>query len=331
MKLKERKAAMEGLGKYLLSENPAWLETKVRAFEKNGWFTIDFIDLAVNNICKYFLEPDNLDQWINHYHLDDNISSKNVGIVMAGNIPLVGFHDFLCAFIVGHKQTIKMSSKDNILLKKIYEYLISQDSRIANYIIFSDRLLGCDAYITTGSNNTSRYFEFYFGKYPSIIRKNKTSVAIISGNETLAELEKLADDICLFFGLGCRNVTKLFVPKGYNFELLLSAFSKYSYFYDHKKYRNNFDYYMTLQIMNNMFYMTNNVILLTENVGVFSAISQVHYSFYQNIVDVENELKANEDIQCISGVGHVPFGSTQQPGLFDYADKVDTVAFLLSL
>ena len=330
MNLKDRIGLMVSLGTYLKSEDIEWKEAKSEAFIKNGWFTEEFIDLAVDNIITYFLDKEKLECWINYYHLDDNIQPKNIGIVMAGNIPLVGFHDFLSVFISGHRQVIKMSSKDNILLKKIYDYLILQNREVEAYVKFAGRLNGCDAYLTTGSNNTSRYFEYYFGKYPSIIRSQKTSAAILKGDETMTDLEKLADDICLFFGLGCRNVTKLFVPENYNFEKLLAAFSKFEYFTNHKKYRNNFDYYMTLQVMNGGFYMTNQVILLIENDKMFSPISQVGYEFY-NENEGREKLENAIDLQCIVGNNHLPFGTSQQPGLFDYADNIDTMAFLLAL
>lgn len=330
MNLKDRIGLMVSLGTYLKSEDIEWKEAKSEAFIKNGWFTEEFIDLAVDNIITYFLDKEKLECWINYYHLDDNIQPKNIGIVMAGNIPLVGFHDFLSVFISGHRQVIKMSSKDNILLKKIYDYLILQNREVEAYVKFAERLNGCDAYLTTGSNNTSRYFEYYFGKYSSIIRSQKTSAAILKGDETMTDLEKLADDICLFFGLGCRNVTKLFVPENYNFEKLLAAFSKFEYFTNHKKYRNNFDYYMTLQVMNGGFYMTNQVILLIENDKMFSPISQVGYEFY-NENEGREKLENAIDLQCIVGNNHLPFGTSQQPGLFDYADNIDTMAFLLAL
>lgn len=322
---------MVELGDFLKADEKEWKNTKIKAFEKNGWFTLDFIELAIKNIVDLLLDNSKLNEWANYYHLDDNIDQKNIGIVMAGNIPLVGFHDFLSVFISGHKQSIKLSSKDNVLLDKVIGFLVSKNRSLSNYFNIEDRLSGCDAYITTGSNNTSRYFEYYFGKYPSIIRKNKTSVAILNGNESLAELEKLADDVCLYFGLGCRNVTKLFVPLNYDFENFLNSFKKYKYFSDHKKYRNNFDYYTTLQIMNNHYYMTNEVILLIENESLFSPVSQVNYSFYDDLEKVKNSVSNDKNIQCITGREYLSFGGTQEPGLFDYADKIDTMQFLLAL
>jgi hypothetical protein len=333
MNLVERIDLMFKLAKYLQSDAEDWKIIKQKAFEKNGWFTIDFINLSVQNIVSEFLQKEKLENWAKSYFLDDNITPKNVGIVMAGNIPLVGFHDFLGVFISGHKQTIKLSSKDDVLLKHIVEKLFEWQPSLRNVIKFSDLLKGCDAYIATGSNNSARYFHYYFGRYPNIIRRNRTSVAVLTGNETEEELEALADDVNLYFGLGCRNVTKIYVPQGYDFVPMLNAFKKYSYFSDQTKYRNNYDYNLALLIMNNVYYMTNESILLVENEQYFSPISQLNYSFYnvENETQLLEKLTMDENIQCIAAKGYVEFGETQKPSLLNYADGIDTMQFLLSL
>jgi hypothetical protein len=331
MNLQNRIGLLQKLKDYLEDNGTEWQEVKASAAAHNGWFITDFIDLAVANICSVFLQPEKLTAWANHYHLDDNIQGKNIGVVMAGNIPLVGFHDFLCVFVSGHSQTIKLSGKDDVLLKHIVQKLYSWDISVQNYISFAEILRGCDAYIATGSNNSARYFQQYFAKYPSIIRRNRTSVAILTGTETTEDLDKLSDDIHLFFGLGCRNVTKLYVPENYDFVPLLRAFDKYKYFADHNKYKNNYDYQLSLALMNNIYYMTNEATLLIENESIFSAISQLNYSFYKDVAAVKNALAENNDVQCIVGNGHIAFGQAQQPGLFDYADGVDTMQFLLTL
>ena len=313
-----------------MADTSEWCSIKHTAFMRNGWFTPVFIQLAVSNICGQFLEKENLRKWIRHYQLDDNIQPKNVGIVMAGNIPMVGFHDFLAAFISGHHQTIKLSSKDEVLLPHLIEKMTEWDGRMSEHITIAPMLKGCDAYIATGSNNSSRYFDYYFGKYPNIIRKNRTSVAILDGKETTTELEKLSDDIHSFFGLGCRNVTSIFVPEAYDFVPLLNSFHRYKYFADHHKYKNNYDYNLSIQIMNNRFYMTNESTLLVENDSLFSPISQLNYRFYKVSGDPEKLLAANESVQCIAGKD-MPYGDAQQPGLMDYADGVDTIQFLLTL
>lgn len=331
MNLQKRIQIFNRLQSYLRSNEEAWQEIKQRTTVHNGWFTPEFIDLAVTNICDQFLPTEKLAAWAAHYHLDDNIGGKNIGIVMAGNIPLVGFHDFLCIFICGHRQTIKLSSKDDILLKHLAGKMIEWEPAVQERIAFADMLKGCDAYIATGSNNSARYFEQYFARYPSIIRKNRTSVAIISGHETEEELRHLSDDIHQYFGLGCRNVTRLLVPEGYDFVPLLKAFDKYTYFSDHHKYKNNYDYQLSILLMNKVFYMTNGTTLLVESDDNFSAISRVNYSYYRHPDEPGSLLQGNDEIQCITGNSVLPFGKAQSPGLSDYADGVDTMQFLLSV
>ena len=331
MNIQKRVDLLQKLSSYLQENEIEWQETKANANAHNGWFIPEFIDVAINNICNAFLVPEKLNDWAKHYHLDDNIQGKNIGIVMAGNIPLVGFHDFLCVFMSGHAQTIKLSGKDDILLKHIVEKLFSWDADAKKYISFAEMLKGCDGYIATGSNNSARYFEQYFAKYPSIIRRNRTSVAILNGSETTEELESLSDDVHLFFGLGCRNVTKIFVPENYDFVPLLKAFDKYKFFADHHKYKNNYDYQLSIALLNNVYYMTNGSCLLIESDAIFSAISQLHYSFYNDMETVKRSLEQNNDVQCIVSKQDTGFGKAQQPGLFDYADGVDTMQFLLTL
>ena len=236
------------------SDDPRWLEAKETAYTGNRWFVPSFIDLAVDNIVTQFLQPPLLEAWTERYPGLGEGPSRDVGVVMAGNIPLVGFHDFLSVLVSGHRQTIKLSSKDNVLLPHLVSKLREWEPSME--INFSDLLRGRDAYIATGSNNSSRYFEQYFGKYPSLIRRNRTSVAILNGGESPADLGGLADDIQLYFGLGCRNVTKVYVPQGYDFVPLLEALRKYAWFFDHHKYRNNYDYQLAIYLMNNQFYMT---------------------------------------------------------------------------
>jgi hypothetical protein len=330
MKLQNRIELLQQLKKYLHGNDAGWQEAKQKATIANGWFTPEFIELAIQNITDEFLDENKLAAWIKHYHIDDSIACKNVGVVMAGNIPLVGFHDFLAVFVTGHSQTIKLSSKDDVLLKYLVQKMYSWETTTQGHISFAPMLKGCDAYIATGSNNSAAYFDYYFSKYPSIIRRNRTSVAIVDGKEGIQELEKLSDDIHAFFGLGCRNVTKIYVPQEYDFVPLLKSFHKYKYFADHNKYRNNYDYNLSLHIMNSKFYMTDETTLLVENEQLFSPISQVNYSFYNNADTVLESLKNNTDVQCIAGKD-IPFGKTQTPGLMDYADGVDTMQFLLTL
>ena len=277
------------------------------------------------------MKRENLEAMVRHYFLDNPASVKTVGIVMAGNIPLVGFHDFLCVFLSGHRQRIKLSSKDDVLLATLIKLLEINFPAMKEYISISERLNDCHAYIATGSDNSARYFEYYFGRYPSVIRKNRTSVAILTGNETDEELSLLADDLFMYFGLGCRNVTQIHVPKGYDFQPLLGSMKKYKWCFDHNKYRNNYDYQLAIYIMNCLQYMTNDCIVLIENESPFSPVGTLHYAYYDDKNKLVDELKSNQSIQAIVGFGGISFGKAQFPGLMDYADGIDTMAFLLTL
>src|SRR6187399_276310 len=330
MNLQMRIKLAAQLGEYILSGTADWQEAKHKASLTNPWFTPEFIDLAAGNIAKHFLDKEMLQSWTSSYKIE-SVDPKKIGIVMPGNIPLVGFHDFLSVFISGHQAIIKASSKDEVLIKHLAEKLTAWNKELNELIVFQEMLKGCDAYIATGSNNSARYFEYYFKKYPHIIRRNRTSVAVLDGNETITELEKLADDVHLYFGMGCRNVTKIFVPKDYDFIPLLTAFKKYDHFKDHNKYKNNYDYYLALHILNGKFYMANESLILLENPSIFSPISQLNYEFYTDKKTVEEGLRSMEDLQCTVGHGHIPFGQAQIPSLTDYADGIDTINFLTKL
>lgn len=332
MILQERIDLLAQLGKYILNNTEEWVDVKERASRQNPWFVPEFIELSSNNIATQFLQEDKLLQWVSAYNLPtENINIKNVGVVMAGNIPLVGFHDFLCVFITGHQITIKASSKDDVLIKHLIKQLYQWEVTVQNLVSFSENLKGCDVYIATGSNNSSRYFEYYFGKYPSIIRRNRTSVAILNGEENIQELQLLADDIQQYFGLGCRNITKLYVPKEYDFIPLLEALKKYDYYFDFHKYKHNYDYNLAILIMGNKLYMNNGSILFVEDKSLFSPISQINYEYYDDIGELENTLKKNTDVQCIVGVNNIALGDAQKPNLSDYADGVDTIQFMKEL
>jgi hypothetical protein len=331
MNLQDRIDILLRLREYIVADEEEWKHVKQRAFNENSWFLPEFIDVATRNIANHFLEKDILKKWTDSYQVPPvQPAPRTVGIVMAGNIPLVGFHDMLCVFISGHKAMIKPSSKDQVLIRHLVAKLAGWNNEVSSLITFSDMLKGCDAYIATGSNNSASHFEYYFRKYPHIIRRNKTSVAVLSGNETTEDLLSLADDVYLYFGLGCRNVTKLYVPEEYDFVPLLSAFKKYNYLADEHKYKNNYDYNLALHILNKKYYMSNESLLLIENSALFSPISQLNYEFYSDRSALMKTLNQNPDIQCIAGPGFIPFGSTQTPSISDYADGIDTMQFLLS-
>lgn len=329
--LAKRIANLQFLKTYIESNDDDWKLAKELAERANGWFTQQFIEHACEHISQVFLDEEKLNLFADDIHyVHDVQSKKNIGLTMAGNIPLVGFHDLLCCYLSGHYVRIKMSSKDNILLTHLLQKLYEHDDEAKQDIQISEMLKACDVYIATGSNSSAQYFEKYFAKYPHIIRKNRTSIAVINGKETPENLESLADDVYIYFGLGCRNVTKVYVPQGYNFEPMLNAFRKYDELKNHNKYRNNIDYHLAIYILNNQYYMSNESIMMVENSSLFSPIGVLHYEFYDNEEDLDFSEQAN-DIQVVVGNNYAKMGSSQQPSLIDYADGMNTIDFLNSL
>ncbi|HRO43112.1 MAG TPA: acyl-CoA reductase [Flavipsychrobacter sp.] len=329
MSVEKRLELLERLGKYMLSDEAPWMETKDNASRQNAWFTKEHIDIAVENIGQAYLRKEHLQEWIAAYKFPSQ--PKKVGIVMAGNIPLVGFHDFLCGFVSGHELHLKLSSKDERLLGHLIRKMIEWEPQVATQVHIAENLKHCEAYIATGSNNTARYFEQYFGKYPNIIRKNRTSVALLEGDETEDELTELAKDVFTYYGLGCRNVTQLCVPHGYDFSKLLEVLKVYDEYILHHKYKNNYDYHFAIYLLNKVPFLTNELVMLVENELPFSAVSVLHYRYYTDVKTLARELETRNDIQTIVGRGFTPFGAAQKPSLNDYADGVDTMDFLCSL
>ncbi|MFT5834090.1 MAG: hypothetical protein ACI97N_001724 [Cognaticolwellia sp.] len=337
MTLQERIDALVELGNRLNSNDEKLESVVQQAYIHNRWFTIENCRKAIQNIADAFLQKDKLENWVKAYDIKTD-TPKAVGLVMAGNIPLVGFHDFMCVFITGHKAKIKLSDKDTVLMEFVFNTLIDINPNIQNYIEKIERLTDFGAVIATGSNNTARYFEAYFSKVPNIIRKNRTSVAVLSGDETMEELKEFGNDVFEYFGLGCRNVSKLFVPKDYNFEPLIEAFHSFNEIVYHNKYKNNYDYNFTLMTMNKIPTIFGTCMLLSENEGFQSRIAQMHFSYYDDKTVLEEKLKAHEsEIQCvvsknpIGNISNIQFGGTQVPSLSDYADGVDTMEFLVNI
>jgi hypothetical protein len=281
------------------------------------------------------LQEHDLRQWLSSYSFDDSRPSKTVGLVLAGNIPLVGFHDILTVLVTGNIALIKLSSKDSVLTEFVLQQLVDIEPRFRDRFSFTETLKNFDAVIATGSDNTSRYFEYYFSRYPSIIRKNRTSCAILTGQETPEELDQLSADVFTYFGLGCRNVSKLWVPEGYNFPSLLDRWRKHEEIIQHHKYANNYDYQKAIALVNKTPFLDNGVVLLMESEKIVSPISVLYYEYYRTEHDLKERLSLVSDkIQCIVGKtppATVPFGQAQFPGPGDYADRVDTVEFLLGL
>lgn len=324
MKLSERVEALAELGNILHSIEPGDKNTLFRsAANHNAWFTPSQCDLALKGILK-FLVKDKLNEWVSAYDMSSTPSRK-VGVVMAGNIPLVGFHDLLSVLISGHHLAAKLSSQDTVLMRYVVEQLVKVEPRFLEYIAFVERLNDVDAVIATGSDNTSRYFEYYFRSKPHIIRKNRSSVAVLQGNETDEQLLALGKDVFSYFGLGCRNVSKLIVPEEYDFSRLFLLWEVYRDVANHHKYVNNYDYNKSILLVNRTPFLDNGFVLLTENSALVSPISVVYYS-------TSGDLDSDK-IQCIVGSDndYVPFGKTQEPELTDYADNVDTLKFLTAL
>lgn len=301
----------------------------------NGLFTKEQVYFAVNSWAEALTEA-NLNEWLSHYDFS-KIKPKTVGLILAGNIPLVGFHDFLSVLISGHNVLVKTSTNDQHLIKFLAKYLIAIEPDLANRITFTEgKLENFDAVIATGSNNTARYFEYYFKDKPSIIRKNRNSVAILNGTETHEDLVNLGEDIFRYFGLGCRNVSKLFVPKDYNFEAFFQAIFEYQEVIHYEKYANNYDYNKAVFLMSNFKLLDNGFLTLKDDKSYSSPISSVFYENYNDLEELKNRLENDhEQIQCIVSKdlteNSIAFGQTQKPQLWAYADNVDTLEFLNKL
>ncbi|WP_367771202.1 acyl-CoA reductase [Flavobacterium sp. WC2421] len=301
----------------------------------NGWYTPEHVYFSIQSWAKALTE-DNLTKWTSVYAIE-NIKAKNVALILAGNIPLVGFHDFLTVLMTGHNVLIKTSSNDQHLLPFLAKYIIAIEPELAEKITFVEgKLENFDAVIATGSNNTARYFEYYFKGKPSIIRKNRNSVAVLNGSESKEQLIALGEDIFRYFGLGCRNVSKLFVPKDYIFDPFFEAIFEYQDVIHYEKYANNYDYNKAVFLMSNFKLLDNGFLTLKEDSSYASPISSVFYERYETIADLQQRLiNEKEQIQCIVSNGlvqnSIAFGETQNPQLWDYADNVDTISFLLTI
>jgi len=333
MFLEQRIQAFIELGHQILLKRELF-DTK----NKNTWFTKEFVDFALTQTAE-MLQENILRKWISGYKdIPENNNPRKIAVILAGNIPLVGFHDFLSVLITGNYFIGKLSSKDDTFPEIIAKLLIEIEPEFKNYIKFVPaKLIGFDAVIATGSNNSFRYFDYYFSKYPHIFRKNRNSVAVLSGNEAKDELELLADDLFMYFGLGCRNVSKIYVPKGYKSDFLFEACSKYKDLINHNKYSNNYGYNRAIYLMNNITFWDNGFMLITENNSFSSPVSVVNIEYFSDLDYVRNDLALNSDkIQCIVAAEcfsqyALRFGTTQKPGLSDYADNIDTIDWLLGL
>jgi hypothetical protein len=333
MNIEDRLEAFEKLGKYINAIDEAELdEIILKVRNENPWFTPGSVRLALEGIRRY-LDPLKMKKWVKAYP-PKPVKMRKIGVVMAGNIPLAGFHDFLTVLISGHAILVKLSSKDSVLLTHLSNKLIEIEPRFQSTITLAERLRNFDAVIATGSDNSARYFHYYFGKYPHIIRKNRTSCAVLGGSETPEELRLLGRDVFTYFGLGCRSVSKIFIPEDFDPVRLVTAWDIYIDILHHHKYHNNYDYQRSILLVNKIPFYDSGFVILHENQKLVSPISVVYLERYKDAERLTASLQSVSDkIQCVVGKRdhHTPFGQAQSPELWDYADEVDTMKFLENL
>lgn len=353
--------AFSALGAVFRDPSNSSLDSAIKlASRKNGWFTEENVRLAIVSLGE-MLDEGKLRKWAYKYKVQNTkheVTAKKIGVIMAGNIPLVGFHDFLCVLMSGNTFVGKLSSEDEYLLPAVAKILAGTEPGFKDRILFTDQPFNktkdISAFIATGSNNSARYFEYYFGKYPHIIRKNRNSIALLTGNETKEELKDLGKDIFQYFGMGCRNVSKIYVPKDYNLDRFFESIVDFGEVINHNKYYNNHQYYRTIYLLNSEKFLDNNFLMLKESEQIASPVATLYYERYVSKEALMRKLnEQRENIQCIvtsspalelrsqpslgtrlfqeKRVTAVPFGQTQSPELWDYADGVDTMEFLLQL
>lgn len=339
--LKDRISAFVSLGEYLrigFESDNEMSEAIEKSIAQNHWFTNDSIAFSFRSIGSILTE-EAINDWIKPYRNKfSNLQElKTVAVIMAGNIPIVGFHDFLSVLISGHRLLARLSSDDKYLLpflaKRLVEFCSDFDEKI---ILTEETIKKPDAVIATGSNNTARYFDYYFGKYPNIIRQNRNGVAVLSGDESDDDLKSLALDIFQYFGLGCRNVSKIYVPENYNFDRLFHSFESYRSVSMHNKYNNNYEYYRSIYLINSVKHLDNGFVMLKPDPAISSPLAVVNYEEYKNRETVNSILEARKDeIQCIvSSInfgGAIDFGQSQFPQLNDFADGINSLDFLANL
>ncbi len=335
MTLAQRIEAFGQIGDYITSR-PELLDAYVqRTAHHNGWFTAENQWRMLTAIAEDYLDRAKLRAWLDEYEVGDTPSGKTVGLVMAGNLPLVGFHDWLSVLVTGHRAQVKLSSNDPYLLPHLAKKLEELEPGFAGRTGFVERLKNFDAVIATGSDNTSRYFREYFGKYPHIIRGNRTSVAVLHGNETTGELAALADDVFAYFGMGCRSVGKVYVPEGYEMTPLLDALHEHKLLANHSKWKNNFDYNYALMAINRSPFLMTGAILVVESRDLHSRLATLHYERYDDLAnlaihlhEVRGELQQVVSAREVPGIQTTAPGAGQRPGLTDYADGIDVVGWL---
>jgi hypothetical protein len=328
--------AFTKLGAFMASPDAAFTAVMEGSSNHNAWFTLEEVKKAVTSLS-YMLNNNDIEKWFQSIEISDN--PKKIGLVLAGNIPLVGFHDVLAVLVTGNIALIKLSSSDDKLLPALLRQLVSIEPALEPQIQYTDRLKDFDAIIATGSNNSSRYFDYYFGKVPNIIRKNRNSVAVLTGDESKEAIAQLGHDIFDYFGLGCRNVSKIFIPEGYEIKNFFEPLESFQPIINHFKYNNNYDYNKSIYLVNQVKHYDNGFLLLKEDEGMSSPLAVLYFEYYNSLDAVAERLNVQQaEIQCAVSEAQMtldlavlPFGQSQSPKLWDYADNVDTVAFLTKL
>lgn len=328
--------AFTKLGAFMAAPDPAYHAVIEGSSNHNAWFTPEEVKRAVLSLSN-MLNNNDIEKWFEHIVISE--TPKKVGLVLAGNIPLVGFHDVLSVLATGNIALIKLSSSDDKLLPALLKVLVSFEPALEQQIQYTERLKDFDAIIATGSNNSSRYFDYYFGKVPNIIRKNRNSVAVLTGKESTESIAQLGHDIFDYFGLGCRNVSKIYIPEGYEIKHFFEPLESFQPIINHFKYNNNYDYNKSIYLVNQVVHYDNGFLLLKEDTGMSSPLAVLYFERYKNLEDVTASLIAQQDqIQCVVSeaalklnIAVLPFGQSQSPKLWDYADNVNTIEFLKSL
>lgn len=328
--------ALKKLSRFIADPNSEFKDLILSASNHNAWFTVAEVERALNAL-RHMLNQNDLETWFKDINV--NAKPKKVGLILAGNIPMVGFHDVISVLATGNIALIKLSSADDKLLPALLAVLVKIEPLLAERIVYVERLKDFDAVIATGSNNTSRYFDFYFGKGPHIIRKNRTSVAVIDGNESTEDLALLGHDIFDYFGLGCRNVSKLYIPENYEIKNFFEPIASFKNIIHHFKYNNNYDYNKSIYLVNLQEHYDNGFLLLKEEESLSSPLAVLYYETYSNIQQLEEKLKKEaQNIQCVVsnitlqlGTTVLRFGQSQHPRLWDYADNLNTIDFLMKL
>jgi hypothetical protein len=332
MNKKERTEALAWLGECLFELEG--LESAIHnAGLANPFFTEEFCRLSLAAI-RAWLKPDLLSEWMAGVPASTG-SPKTAGLIMAGNLPLVGWHDLMCIFATGNRCRYKPSSQDSILPDFLVDSIIREFPAAAALLEKSDQMKGVDAIIATGSNASAVHFHYYFRHIPRLIRGSRSSLGFIYGFESSDELSLLCDDVMQYFGMGCRSITKLLVPEGYEFGPFFEALEKYRYLTGHHRFQNNAIYHKAIFLMNGDPFLENDILILRENPVLFSPPGVLHYQFYKNLEEAHEIVRSHrQDLQCMVShqaqfPGSIPFGTAQKPGLSDYADGADTLKFLL--